>query len=179
MTAPRAALAALLQTHPMFAPIEDDTASPTQREMDEHNSRQRRERAAGLADWLLSHGVTPALAPPRAPSEEIEPIKDAILSAHRAMRQIIRVGGDGVRVGRAAKIRTALDDATERMDHALRLLTELALPPRAGPWLTVERLTEILAELYQRPEGSTLAEEATWLLPRLAAVGRERGVQDA
>jgi hypothetical protein len=39
-----------------------------------------------------------------------------------------------------------------------------ALPP-----LTVERLTEILAELYQRPEGSTLAEEAAWLLPRLTA----------
>lgn len=46
-------LAALLRTHPMFAPIYDDTASPTQREMDEHDSNQRRQRADDLAAWLL------------------------------------------------------------------------------------------------------------------------------
>ena len=51
-------LAALLRAHPMFAPIRDDTASPTQRQLDEHDSVQRRQRANGLAEWLLAHGVS-------------------------------------------------------------------------------------------------------------------------
>ena len=42
----------------MFAPIQDDTASPTQRQLDEHDSAQRRQRARGLAEWLLAHGVS-------------------------------------------------------------------------------------------------------------------------
>jgi hypothetical protein len=51
-------LAALLRTHPMFGPIEDDTASPTQRGRDEIDSAQRRQRADGLAEWLLARGVS-------------------------------------------------------------------------------------------------------------------------
>ena len=62
LAAPRAPegpdqLAALLRTHPMFLLPEDDTASPTQRQMDEHDRAQRRQRADGLAKWLFEHGV--------------------------------------------------------------------------------------------------------------------------
>lgn len=57
MTNPVASLAALLRTHPMFVAIYDDTASPTQQEMDERFTKQLQQRADELAEWLLARGV--------------------------------------------------------------------------------------------------------------------------
>jgi len=60
----------LVRSHPMFAPIIDDTASPTQRQMDEHDTRQRQQRADGFAAWLVAHGVSLGAALEAGPSPQ-------------------------------------------------------------------------------------------------------------
>ena len=75
-------LAALLRTHPMFGPIEDDTASPTQRQLDEHDSAQRRQRADGLATWLIDNGVS---LPDSGDAPRAEPTGAAIEAAIAAI----------------------------------------------------------------------------------------------
>jgi hypothetical protein len=140
MTAPRAALAALLAEWFGYSPSDGGLW---------HRQVQYSEP---LADFLLVHGVT--LAPPRAPSE---PATQAWSELFETVRQAVR-HGDAPNTGLQAIAAIQAEFVTRG---------QVALPPRAGPGLNVERLTEILAELYQRPEGSTLAEEAAWLFSRL------------